>query len=470
MNRSRQAKTPRTTSKCGAWPAAAIRFRAEAHWDSAGVGHSRPRARGQDHRRALCLYWGLGAKLDALSSLHARCHTREHGLYRGASALPGELREPLRHRPVAQVQEDLFKCEGTTCGYPTAEVPVTNIYRDETWMPMPCHQAVRLHPCFRSEAGSYGRDVRGIIRQHQFQKVELVKFTRGAELRRTRQAHGRRRRHPAPPGSAVPAPWSCARAIRVLFAKTYDIEVWLPGQNAYKEISSVRTLKLSGPPRRHPFQEREEIGVRPHAERQRPAVAALGGDCRELQQKDGSVVIRKRCALTQRRSDPPMNFELIGHLSASVQTVWAKTRSRTAASRFSWSAIAAGAADRVLASEDSVPRSWPCARQGRTGGSGGALQLVRASAWWPPWFWVRRERHFFGSTAPPLSAQSPGAARSAAPDRLLDPFVSDPGARAGAGVGLYVASAASFWLGLIAVLLLLVSILLARVVALRWSG
>src|SRR6202008_5026490 len=138
-------------------------------------------------------------------------------------------------------KEDLFKCEDQDLWLiPTAEVPVTNIYRDETLegekLPI---KYCAYTPCFRSEAGSYGRDVRGIIRQHQFQKVELVKFARPEssydELEGlTRDAETILERLKLPYRRIV----LCTADIGFSSAKTYDLEVWLPGQNGYKEISS----------------------------------------------------------------------------------------------------------------------------------------------------------------------------------------------------------------------------------------
>src|SRR6201990_1072652 len=135
-------------------------------------------------------------------------------------------------------------CSGvkdTTCGSaPTAQVPVTNLFRDETLnddsLPI---SLCAYTPCFRSEAGSYGRDVRGIIRQHQFQKVELVKFTRPEQSydeldKLTADAEDILQRLGLPFRTVV----LCTGDMGFGSAKTYDIEVWLPGQNGYKEISS----------------------------------------------------------------------------------------------------------------------------------------------------------------------------------------------------------------------------------------
>ena len=184
-------------------------------------------------------------------------------------------------------EEDLFKIEGNDFWLiPTAEVPVTNIFRDETLdgaaLPV---KLCAYTPCFRSEAGSYGRDVRGIIRQHQFQKVELVKFTRPEqsydELERlTADAEDILRRLGLPYRTVV----LCTGDMGFSSAKTYDIEVWLPGQNGYKEISSCSNFEAFQARRAgDPVPEREEVRVRPHAERQRPGRRPhLGRDRREL--------------------------------------------------------------------------------------------------------------------------------------------------------------------------------------------
>jgi len=142
--------------------------------------------------------------------------------------------------------EDSFKCENTDFWLiPTAEVPVTNLYRDETLeadrLPI---QLCAYTPCFRSEAGSYGRDVRGIIRQHQFQKVELVKFAHPdhsyEELEKlTADAEDILRRLGLPFRTVVLSTGDTGFSA----AKTYDIEVWLPGQNGYKEISSCSNFE-----------------------------------------------------------------------------------------------------------------------------------------------------------------------------------------------------------------------------------
>src|SRR5436305_7880372 len=128
---------------------------------------------------------------------------------------------------------------------PTAEVPVTNLYRDEVLDASRLPVSLTAYtPCFRSEAGSYGRDVRGIIRQHQFQKVELVKFARPEtsydELEGlTRDAENILERLKLPYRRIT----LCTGDVGFSSAKTYDLEVWLPGQNDYKEISSCSNFE-----------------------------------------------------------------------------------------------------------------------------------------------------------------------------------------------------------------------------------
>src|SRR5207237_1476428 len=142
--------------------------------------------------------------------------------------------------------EDLFKREKSDYWLiPTAEVPVTNLYRNETLegdrLPI---SLCAYTACFRSEAGSYGRDVRGIIRQHQFQKVELVKFTRpensyGQLEKLTRDAEVVLQRL----GLHYRVMALCTADLGFAAAKTYDIEVWLPGQQLFREISSCSNFE-----------------------------------------------------------------------------------------------------------------------------------------------------------------------------------------------------------------------------------
>jgi seryl-tRNA synthetase len=190
---------------------------------------------------------GLGAKLErALINFMLDVHTKEHGY---TEVLPPFMANKDSFYGTGQLpkfEADLFKLEGTDYYLvPTAEVPVTNLYRNETLdleaLPI---KLTAYTPCFRSEAGSYGRDVRGIIRQHQFQKVELVKFSRPEtsyeELESlTRDAEDILQRL----GLAYRTVVLSTGDIGFSSAKTYDIEVWLPGLNDYKEISSCSNFE-----------------------------------------------------------------------------------------------------------------------------------------------------------------------------------------------------------------------------------
>lgn len=223
-------------------------FVPQAHWD---LG---PALGILDFERAtkitgarFAVYWNQGAKLErALINFMLDTHTREHGY---TEVLPPFLANADSLYGTGQLpkfEEDLFKVQpGDYYLIPTAEVPVTNLYREETLdadaMPV---KLCAYTPCFRSEAGSYGRDVRGIIRQHQFQKVELVKFTRAeqsmAELEAlTHDAENILRKLGLPFRTVC----LCTGDMGFSSAKTYDIEVWLPGQNTYKEISSCSNFE-----------------------------------------------------------------------------------------------------------------------------------------------------------------------------------------------------------------------------------
>jgi seryl-tRNA synthetase len=223
-------------------------FSPKAHWDlgpELGILDLERAAKVTGARFAV--YWGQGAKLErALINFMLDTHTRVHG-YR--EVLPPFLVNSASLFGTGQLPkfaEDLFKCEKYDFWLaPTAEVPVTNLYRDETLdadrLPI---QLCAYTPCFRSEAGSYGRDVRGIIRQHQFQKVELVKFTRPEssydELEKlTADAEDILQRLGLPYRTMALSTGDMGFSA----AKTYDIEVWLPGQNGYKEISSCSNFE-----------------------------------------------------------------------------------------------------------------------------------------------------------------------------------------------------------------------------------
>jgi len=173
-------------------------------------------------------------------------HTREHG-YR--EVLPPFMVNRTTMTGTGQLpkfEEELFKVEGTDYFLiPTAEVPVTNIHQDEVLaeeaLPL-CYTAYT--PCFRREAGSYGKDTRGLIRQHQFNKVELVKFTKPedsyGELEKLLVDAEDVLKRLNLPYRVVNL---CAGDLGFSAAKTYDIEVWLPGQGTFKEISSCSNFE-----------------------------------------------------------------------------------------------------------------------------------------------------------------------------------------------------------------------------------
>src|SRR5438270_492820 len=247
------------------------------------------------------VYWDVGAKLErALANFMLDLHTREHGY---TEVLPPYMVNSESMYGTGQLPKfaaDLFRVphgEKDLWLIPTAEVPVTNLYRDEVL------DAARLPisltaytPCFRSEAGSYGKDVRGIIRQHQFQKVELVKFAHPEESYEQLE----KLTHDAETvlqklGLHYRVVTLCTADVSFSSAKTYDLEVWLPGQGLFREISSCSNFEA--------FQARRaNIRFRPEGKGKSEFVHTLNGSAlavgrtwvaivENYQQADGSVVI-----------------------------------------------------------------------------------------------------------------------------------------------------------------------------------
>lgn len=186
---------------------------------------------------------GLGARLErALINFMLDLHTKAHRytevfppLLVNAAAMTGTGQLP-------KFAEELFKTKDESLYLiPTAEVPLTNLHREEVLPPgtLPLSY-VAFTPCFRREAGSYGKDTRGLIRQHQFNKVELVKFT---EADRSYEALEQMTRDAEAVLQGLDLPYRvvilCTGDLGFYAAKTYDIEVWLPSQSTYREISSV---------------------------------------------------------------------------------------------------------------------------------------------------------------------------------------------------------------------------------------
>ena len=247
------------------------------------------------------VYWDLGAKLErALANFMLDLHTREHGytevlppylvnsesMY-GTGQLPKFAADSFR---VPHGDKDLWLI-------PTAEVPVTNLYRDEILEQSRLPVSLTAYtPCFRSEAGSYGKDVRGIIRQHQFQKVELVKFARPEESYEQHENLTRNAEEVLQKlGLHYRTMTLCTGDMGAASAKTYDIEVWLPGQQLFREISSCSNFES--------YQARRaNIRYRPEGKNKTEFVHTLNGSglavgrtwvaiVENYQQADGSVVI-----------------------------------------------------------------------------------------------------------------------------------------------------------------------------------
>ncbi|HEY0161699.1 MAG TPA: serine--tRNA ligase [Edaphobacter sp.] len=198
------------------------------------------------------VHFGAGARLErALANFMLDLHTSEHGYTEVLPPYMVNSRSLYGTGQLPKFSEDLFHCDdkGPFTGelqendhwlIPTAEVPVTNLFRDETLDEAQLSISFCAYtPCFRSEAGSYGKDVRGMIRQHQFQKVELVKFTTPDK---SDAEHEALTRHAETVLEKLGLPYRrmllSTGDMGFASSKTYDLEVWLPGQSLYREISS----------------------------------------------------------------------------------------------------------------------------------------------------------------------------------------------------------------------------------------
>ncbi len=234
-------------------------FPARPHWEigeSLGILDFNRAAKISGSR--FVLHFGQGARLErALANFMLDLHTAEHGYTEVLPPYMVNSKSLFGTGQLPKFAEDLFHCDDRgsyEAGkyqdsdhwmIPTAEVPVTNMFRDETLdgAQLPLSYCAYT-PCFRSEAGSYGKDVRGMIRQHQFQKVELVKFVRPED---SDAEHERLTRDAETVLERLGLPYRrmllCTGDMGFSAAKTYDLEVWLPGQGLYREISSCSNFE-----------------------------------------------------------------------------------------------------------------------------------------------------------------------------------------------------------------------------------
>jgi seryl-tRNA synthetase len=259
------------------------------------------------------VYIGAGARLErALISFMLDRHTGKHGYKEVLPPFMVNSKSLFGTGQLPKFAEDLFRCsdadaEAATRGefrdndhwlIPTAEVPVTNLYRDEILDEARLPVSLTAYtPCFRAEAGAAGKDTRGIIRQHQFQKVELVKFTRPDE---SDAQHEQLTRDAEEILEALDLPYRrmllCTGDTGFSSAKTYDLEVWLPGQQLYREISSCSNFDA--------FQARRaNIRFRPSGPKAKPEfLHTINGSglavgrtwlaiLENYQQSDGSVLV-----------------------------------------------------------------------------------------------------------------------------------------------------------------------------------
>jgi seryl-tRNA synthetase len=259
------------------------------------------------------VYMGVGARLErALISFMLDMHTRKHGYTEVLPPFMVNSKSLFGTGQLPKFAEDLFRCsdadaEAATNGefkdndhwlIPTAEVPVTNLYRDEILDEARLPISLTAYtPCFRAEAGAAGKDTRGIIRQHQFQKVEMVKFTRPEE---SDAQHEQLTRDAEEILELLNLPYRrvllCTGDTGFSSAKTFDLEVWLPGQQLYREISSCSNFDA--------FQARRaNIRFRPAGAKAKPEfVHTLNGSglavgrtwlaiLENYQQADGTVLI-----------------------------------------------------------------------------------------------------------------------------------------------------------------------------------
>jgi len=289
----------------------AFDFMPKPHWElgeSLGILDLERAAKISGARFAV--YKGAGARLErALISFMLDLHTGKHGYTEILPPFMVNSKSLFGTGQLPKFGEDLFRCgDGTEFVegeyrdndhwlIPTAEVPVTNLYRDEILdeakLPI---RLTAYTPCFRAEAGAAGKDTRGIIRQHQFQKVELVKFVRPED---SDAEHENLTRDAEEILEALGLPYRrmllCAGDTGAASAKTFDLEVWLPGQGLYREISSCSNFEA--------FQARRaNIRFKPGGKGKNEFVHTINGSglavgrtwlaiLENYQQADGSVAV-----------------------------------------------------------------------------------------------------------------------------------------------------------------------------------
>src|SRR5579871_534037 len=289
----------------------AFDFPAKPHWElgeALGILDFNRAAKISGSR--FVVHYGQGARLErALANFMLDLHTAEHGYTEVLPPFMVNSKSLFGTGQLPKFAEDSFHCddkgpyvpgelqENDHWLIPTAEVPVTNLFRDETLDEAQLTISYCAYtPCFRSEAGSYGKDVRGMIRQHQFQKVELVKFT---TPEKSNEEHEALTRHAETVLERLGLPYRrmllCTGDMGFSSAKTYDLEVWLPGQNLYREISSCSNFES--------FQARRaNIRYRPAGARKSEYLHTLNGSglavgrtylaiLENYQQADGSIQI-----------------------------------------------------------------------------------------------------------------------------------------------------------------------------------
>jgi seryl-tRNA synthetase len=288
-------------------------FEAKPHWElgeALGILDLERAAKLSGARFAV--YMGAGARLErALIGLMLDTHTEKHGYTEVLPPFMVNSKSLFGTGQLPKFAEDLFQCSDGDADpvsrgeykdndhwlIPTAEVPVTNLYRDEILDDARLPISLTAYtPCFRAEAGAYGKDVRGIIRQHQFQKVELVKFARPEE---SDAEHEKLTRDAEEILEALKLPYRrvllCTGDTGFSSAKTFDLEVWLPGQQLYREISSCSNFDA--------FQARRaNIRYKPAGKGKSEFVHTLNGSglavgrtwlaiVENYQQADGSVLV-----------------------------------------------------------------------------------------------------------------------------------------------------------------------------------